>query len=1152
MRHILFTSLVFLSALLAGGAQADANTIKAYIDAQLPDNTSGAIGPSNLTSSFDYFIDNLNTIPVTGAISTTYDVTSTGTIKGARFIGDGSGLTNLPSSTTILSGTTASITLADITTMRGVSVSAVNVSATYFTGNANGLTINPVSSSMSVGLLSMFGPEIQVANQVPIICDGQVHPENIQLFQDVAYMNGGTKPLNISLPAGQTCVWGTDAPVGAVTYMRVLNGGSNYTNPTLSITGNGCTGQVVSRTVVSGTITAVSISTIGSGCNQENPAVTISDSTGTGAVVQATIDHPLYLVSNTVLNKRSFNRHNINGPELFWLTTKFNTSAYNVNTQKNVWTVGYPGVYDDTVSRTLSQSRKMEGIANCTDCGMINPTVSLTTDPGNFCIQSRNTANITIANPTCKMIAPPGASVSRDGIHFTENAFGGSIYNAFIRAVDDSLSFTDEGSAMIGDQQYGVHVYGGDYRSYAHGGLKIFTDSGAVGAGIDGPHLHDVLIGNWGSGGQGNCGKIEQGLGTTIRNTTFDGVTCDGTYAEGLTGSGTSLFSILAESDCGVADVDLGNFSMFNIPYRGLERDQGACRVRSNGMTMGPYIGQSTISSATVTGMNISGTGVVKISVNNGSALTSVCTTGICWARVSGMGYDFNNSTFAVTAVSITGNYVLATAANVSTSTTEVSASGLVTFVSRTGVSLYDRGSYASVDKNLTMIDPATIGVQYTTGNGATYAVSASTFNTDGSAKLIISTTTAGSLNSLKTEKPASGYATVTGLLNTSNNVIVGKIVEVSTSANPPYIIIRQPNRTSATDEFNMAAISSVTTIYIPTENMLINPQFTRQNQSNGLQINAGMNTVINGLTCLDFAGNICAGESNSANVSGTVFVNGLDIGVPLKTRQSWNLTDPQYAMKMNNFGTNSMYMEFVPQSVVSTSQVRAVSGSYTGLVQVGRVSATDNTSQSQFFGVSATAVSSTGNISAAKFVGDGSLLTGITASAAPAGLAGQIQYNFDGTSTSGTAAISYNSTTNVLTAGTISSTGLISNVVSSSTGADLTVTWDTNDTTVYNKASNRWEWKVGGTERYRQSGSAYNLSGVNLAIGSTIFSPSTELEVRGTISTTNVSATGAIQVPSSTTSVCSTAGGLLRYNTTSDTLQVCTSTGWKSLSVTP
>lgn len=79
----------------------------------------------------------------------------------------------------------------------------------------------------------------------------------------------------------------------------------------------------------------------------------------------------------------------------------------------------------------------------------------------------------------------------------------------------------------------------------------------------------------------------------------------------------------------------------------------------------------------------------------------------------------------------------------------------------------------------------------------------------------------------------------------------------------------------------------------------------------------------------------------------------------------------------------------------------------------------------------------------------------------------------------------------------------------------------------------------------FREDGTdRMTISSGNVGIG--VSSPAAKLNVAGTIS-----ASDAVQVGQSTLSCASSISGSIRYNTTSDTLQICTGSGWKSLAST-
>lgn len=89
---------------------------------------------------------------------------------------------------------------------------------------------------------------------------------------------------------------------GTIGGITVNNGGTNYTNPTISFTGGGGgTGAAASAVVLNGVITAINMTNWGQGYGI-SPTVIITDSTGSGAVATATaLINILDILSITVL-----------------------------------------------------------------------------------------------------------------------------------------------------------------------------------------------------------------------------------------------------------------------------------------------------------------------------------------------------------------------------------------------------------------------------------------------------------------------------------------------------------------------------------------------------------------------------------------------------------------------------------------------------------------------------------------------------------------------------------------------------------------------------------------------------------------------------------------------------------------------------------
>ena len=85
-----------------------------------------------------------------------------------------------------------------------------------------------------------------------------------------------------SSPYVYVSVWNN--PTGyAINSVRMNNYGSNYTSPTVTVSGGGGSGCTLTATVSDGTITGMTVTEAGSGYTTP-PTITISDSTGSGAI----------------------------------------------------------------------------------------------------------------------------------------------------------------------------------------------------------------------------------------------------------------------------------------------------------------------------------------------------------------------------------------------------------------------------------------------------------------------------------------------------------------------------------------------------------------------------------------------------------------------------------------------------------------------------------------------------------------------------------------------------------------------------------------------------------------------------------------------------------------------------------------------------
>lgn len=90
---------------------------------------------------------------------------------------------------------------------------------------------------------------------------------------------------------------------GAVRGFKVLNGGSNYTNPTILISSPAAGGTVAtgSAIVAGGVIQSITVTNNGTKYST-TPTVTITDTTGSGAIALAITDANLLLTLNTVMD----------------------------------------------------------------------------------------------------------------------------------------------------------------------------------------------------------------------------------------------------------------------------------------------------------------------------------------------------------------------------------------------------------------------------------------------------------------------------------------------------------------------------------------------------------------------------------------------------------------------------------------------------------------------------------------------------------------------------------------------------------------------------------------------------------------------------------------------------------------------------------
>jgi len=264
---------------------------------------------------------------------------------------------------------------------------------------------------------------------------------------------------------------------------------------------------------------------------------------------------------------------------------------------------------------------------------------------------------------------------------------------------------------------------------------------------------------------------------------------------------------------------------------------------------------------------------------------------------------------------------------------------------------------------------------------------------------------------------------------------------------------------------------------------------FVSQTQSFGVLVSAGWDTDLIANHCTNFQGDRCVSESNNSTVSNT-FATGQYVTGPNYPRDAFRFQDPDYKAEYLNMGNNPDWFSKVTDLIqVNSSGVSASVVSITSSLAVANVSMTGGLLRS--LNVSATgSISATGNISANQFVGDGSLLTGITATASPGGASGQLQFNNAGV-TSGTAGITYNPATAEVsfTGNVIGFNGVSgSRVMGTNAGTCSANTIQVNaaNNGFYRPASNQVGGCAGGTEALRLTATAVSTS-LNLTVGGTI-----------------------------------------------------------------
>jgi len=809
------------------------------------------------------------------------------------------------------------------------------------------------------------------------------------------------------------------------------SGGSGGLSPTgdgsgLSITTSGTTTSFTLRDIPSSPInvtqfgaicdgaahaenlTAVHLAAAMASSNPMKTVIDLPDNCVWGTNTTTGTEQPIILYDNTLLRIFGRQYHNVNNATTQGLiVAKGGWSDADTVSTTNVTVQGMPGNVLDTISRTLmTESRKMIVLGNCINCAVNDVNVSTSTFLGSFTLQGRNPTGITFNRNKVRLIPSVNGSAGGDGIHLTGNINGATISNNDVQSIDDCISVTEENSTMANKNASGVRIVHNKCATYAFSALKVFTGNGATNSSISDMIVDDNQFSIWGpTRVDGNCMKIDQEDGR-IYGLRFGTNSCDASNGNGV----AVLFT--AFNPCGVDNVDMGKLSVYNYQGRGVEIDGNVCNLYSEaGANIGPWTGATTVvTTTTVTAMIRSAANTGTAFLASGTDLSGVAVDGTNFLQVTGMNLGYNNSIFAITSKSTATSTVSYTATGISTTTDETGASGTASIINRgTGAAIYDRGSYNTRLENMVINGPAVFGYQYTTYNGNTYAsttVPAIAYFAENTAKITISTTA----TLLGQESPYSGYLTSTGFSNGVNNVTNAKIVSVSTAGK--YILVNIPGYTSATAETNTSA--TLTTTYLPTDSVLRAATIISQTAGTGISLQAGQGVTLDKNRCSNFAGNICGSETSSNSVSDSILTNNVDDGTNRKTRQSWSFSDGQEARRYGNEGTNPDKFDAYSFNLVSASTLTGVSATVTTSLTAGNVSIT--TGLLKTLNVSTTGgVSVTGSVSANAFIGDGSGLTGITASATPGGASATIQFNANGTTTSGTAGMTWAPATNLL-----------------------------------------------------------------------------------------------------------------------------------------
>lgn len=439
---------------------------------------------------------------------------------------------------------------------------------------------------------------------------------------------------------------------------------------------------------------------------------------GTNTTVN--LENPLKYVSNTNIAFYGTALHNINNGDLF-LLEGLNNALSCTQYQQNVNIVGYAGSSVDTVSRTLSQSRKLIGVTCTKNYMLAGMYSSTTTNIGSFGYQLRNVEDGLVINNTVKLVPVFPAASGGDAFHIHGNVSGTNLVigNTFW-GDDDGCSVTLETVNMNGMTQKGINFTGNDCRSYRNSAMKMGIETSTINATIFGTIWegnHFALTGPVGAGSDGNCFKIDmigsstrgQISDTIISNNVFD---CPNGEAFGAQTTGAGPFGSVAgtsQQPQGIYNTLFKNNVYSGYQYRGIELGQGADVVTFDGGVATNYSGQREIvSPSLITSMTYSTANVIRIDFTPGVVSTGsvniISPSAQYYVSITTGANVSNTGRFYITQVS--NDFVLATASNISTTSdqTGVSISGSIIF--RPGTFFYHRGAKNVTIRNMRADDP--------------------------------------------------------------------------------------------------------------------------------------------------------------------------------------------------------------------------------------------------------------------------------------------------------------------------------------------------------------------------------------------------------------------------------------------------------------